>query len=325
LNNIRLSKTKVEEVAVAYISIVLPFYNEEQTLPLLISSLRETMSQVEVGYELVLVNDNSTDNSVKVIEGLAKRQGRGDIVLVNLSRRFGVEESFVAGLSVSRGDALVLMYTDLQDPPKVILEMIKQWRGGAEVVHAIRRKRIGEHPLKKLAAFLAYRIVAKAASINIPCDAGEFKLLSRNVVQHLLSLPEAEPYLRGLIPWIGFKQVCVEYDLQPRPVGHSKVALFGKKAWSVFLSGIISFSDLPVYLILFAGVVGIGLSIILGVMDLLSGGTSGIDPLATLLVFLWATLMLSLGFVGLYLLKVYKNTVGRPRYIIKEVVKFDEV
>lgn len=293
------------------ISFVFSFYNEEETLPFLIKNVREVMAREE-HYEMIFVNDASTDKSADVIAREASGDKKNRIVLVNMSRRFGVEESFLAGISVAGGEAVILMYTDMQDPPQVVPAMLEHFRAGAEIVHSVRSKRVGEHPLKSLAAFFAYRIIGRLAETKIPYDAGEFKLLSRNVAQHLLNLPEAEPYLRGLIPWIGFKQAYVEYEMPPRVGGQKKVPLFGKKAWTVFLNGVTSFSDLPVYWILLTGVVGMTLAVLLGVLHSPAG----------LLIFCWATLMMAVGILGLYMLKIYKNTRGRPRYIIKEVKRF---
>jgi dolichol-phosphate mannosyltransferase len=309
------------------LSVVFSFRNEEAVLAVLIRHLREVLIQERSrgfisGYELIFVNDASTDCSAQVIAEQVKEQGNADIVLINMARRFGVEEAFLAGIEASRGEVIVLMYTDMQDPPEVIGQMLQCWRQGAEVVHSIRRKRIGEHPLKNAAAFLAYRLIGKLADINIPYDAGEFKLISRKVADHLSKLPEVEPYLRGLIPWIGFQQAYVEYDMHPRKLGRSKVALFGKKAWTVFLSGIISFSDVPIYFILLTGLTGILLALIAGIFLMIFGPMGWFAPVWAFLLFIWATLMFALGVTGLYILKIYKNTRGRPRYIVQEVVRF---
>ena len=237
------------------ISIVFSFYNEQEAIPLLIQTIRGVMLKESENYELIFVNDDSTDNSAQVILQQTKIP-KEKIVVVNMSRRFGVEESFMAGLEVAGGDAVILMYTDMQDSPETLHEMIAKWRQGADIVHAIRRQRVGEHPVKKIAVHFAYKWITKIADIKIPRDAGDFKLLSRRIVDHVRKFNETEPYLRGLIPWVGFKQESVFYDLQPRKAGKSKVALFGKKALKVFLSGIFSFSDFPVHFILFLAVAG---------------------------------------------------------------------
>lgn len=305
----------------AFVSFVFSFYNEAQSLPLLIQRIREVMASEPDNFELIFVNDASTDHSAQVITEEAQKKAQGEIVLVNLSRRFGVEESFLAGIEAAQGDAVILMYTDLQDPPEVVKRMLASWRQGAEIVHTIRRRRIGEHPLKTLAAFWAYRIIGNLSEIKIPYDAGEFKLMSKRVARHLLTLPETEPYLRGLIPWVGFSQAYVEYDMLPREAGRSKIALFGKKAWTVFLNGIISFSDIPVYIILLTGIGGIVLSAAMAILTT-SKASVGPAPSMVFIIFLWASLMTALGFIGLYLLKIYKNTRGRPRYIVQETIRF---
>lgn len=301
------------------VSFVLPFYNEEESLPLLIARIHEVMKKENEEYELVFVNDASTDNSADVIAEQSRKPGtKGKMVLVNMSRRFGVEESFLAGIQVASGDAVILMYTDMQDPPEVVHEMLKRFRGGAEIVHTIRRKRMEENPLKSVAAFLAYRLIGKLATIDIPYDAGEFKLLSREAARHLLDIPEASPYLRGLIPWLGFKQETIPYDMEPRKMGRRKVPLFGAKAFKLVLNGIISFSDLPIYLILMTGIGGIVAAIVLAVLSPVWPHLIGWSGL----VFLWATLMAAIGILSLYALKIYKVTSGRPRYIIQKVIRF---
>ena len=303
------------------ISIVFSFYNEQEALPVLIQTIREVMSKEPDDYELIFVNDDSTDNSVKAILEQTKRP-REEIVVINMSRRFGVEESFMAGLEVASGDAVILMYTDMQDPPETLREMIAKWRQGADIVHTIRRHRIGEHPVKKIAAHFAYKWITHISDIKIPRDSGDFKLLSRRVVNYVRKFNETEPYLRGLIPWVGFKQDSVNYDLQPRKVGKSKVALIGKKALKVFLSGIFSFSDFPVHFILFLAAAGF-LGAFIAFLFLIFGNP--MPPSAAgmifLLLFLWATTMLAVGIVGIYVVRIYQNTTGRPRYIVKDIIR----
>lgn len=306
------------------ISIVFSFYNEQEAIPALIQNIREVMRKESEDFELIFVNDDSTDSSVEVI--LRQQKSRGeDIVVVNMSRRFGVEESFMAGLEVARGDAVILMYTDMQDPPETLHEMIAKWRQGADIVHSIRRRRIGENPLKKIAVHFAYKWITDVSSIKIPRDSGDFKLLSRRVVSHVLKFNETEPYLRGLIPWVGFRQESVLYDLQPRRVGKSKVSLFGKKALRVFLSGIFSFSDFPVHLILLMTAAGFGASLVM-LLFLLSGHSLPLasEGMGFIMLFLWTLTMLAVSVIGVYVLKIYQNTTGRPRYIIKEVLRQHE-
>ncbi|MBF0120895.1 MAG: glycosyltransferase family 2 protein [Desulfobacterales bacterium] len=305
----------------AKISIVFSFRNEEEVLPILIEKITNVLNQEPEDYELIFVNDDSLDNSVEVIRKhshLAK-----NIKILNMSRRFGVEECFLAGIEHASGDAIILMYTDLQDPPEVIREMLREWRNGAEIVHTVRRKRVGEKMIKVVAAFLAYRLISKIADISIPKDSGEFKLISKRVATHLLNLSENDPYLRGLIPWIGFKQASVTYDLQPRAVGKSKVPLYGKKAWSVFLSGITSFSFLPISFFLVLGIFGTGICSISFIIELIllafNKISSNIFIFTAIFLFL-SIMMVQIGFLGNYIAKIYKDVRGRPRYIVKDII-----
>ena len=303
------------------ISIIFSFYNEEEVLPVLIKSIREVMLKESEDYELIFVNDDSTDNSVQAILEQKKISGE-ELVVVNMSRRFGVEESFMAGMEVARGDAVILMYTNMQDPPEILHEMIAKWRQGAEIVHTVRRQRIGEHPAKKIAVHYAYKWITSVSNIKIPRDSGDFKLLSKRVVSYVRKFNETEPYLRGLIPWVGFTQDSVYYDLQPRTVGKSKISLFGKKALQVFLSGIFSFSDFPVHLLFFLSAAGfIGTLIALLLFLFSSGSSHPFSGIIVFVLFLWSMTMMSVSILGIYVLKIYQNTTGRPRFIIKEVIR----
>ncbi|HXG51087.1 MAG TPA: glycosyltransferase family 2 protein [candidate division Zixibacteria bacterium] len=304
----------------ALVSIVFSFRNEQEVLPLLIRRVSEALQGIPEDMELIFVDDASTDNSVGTIRALANQVD--NLRLVQMSRRFGVEECFFAGLEHAKGDAVVLMYADMQDPPEVVREMLARWRQGADIVHGVRRRRLGESKAKIVAAHVAYRIINRIAEIPIPTDAGDFKLISRVVVNHLLKLRESDPYLRGLIPWVGYTQDYVEYDLQPRAAGRSHVPLFGRKAWTVFLSGLTSFSMGPIYLILILGVVGtviVACSMATLTVVFLFKPVPFWALWLTVALLLWSTVMLALGVVGFYVGRIYKDVRGRPRYIVKKV------
>lgn len=305
------------------ISIIFSFRNEEEVLPILMQRVTKTLHSIPEDLELIFVDDASTDNSVRTIEELAKQVT--NVRLIQMTRRFGVEECFLAGLEHSKGDAVVLMYTDMQDPPEIVNEMLARWRKGADIVHAVRKRRVGESRLKIVASHIAYRIINRVSEVPIPNDAGEFKLMSRVVANHLLKLNESDPYLRGLIPWIGYTQDYVEYDLQPRAAGRSHVPLFGKKAWTVFLSGLTSFSLLPIYSILLVGVLGTLLMTCIVVLIAMLALFNQVPAWGVWLSFgllLWSTVMLAIGLVGVYVGRIYKDVRGRPRYIIKQVIEF---
>ncbi len=299
------------------ISIIFSFYNEQESLTELIARLRAVFAALPCDYELIFVNDASSDQSVAVLTKLARSSPKREkIVCVTMSRRWGVEECFMAGLEQSKGDAAILMYTDLQEPPELIPQMMDAWQKGADIVHTIRRRRINENVLKRLAAFIAYRFIAFFSDTTIPLDAGEFKLMSRRVVGYLLRCPEPNPYLRGLIPWIGFKQSQVYYDLGERRFGSSKIALFGSKAWSVFFSGIFAFSALPVIGIFVMGFLGV--CVLLGLAMSTSSQINAQHAIFVIVV-LWAMLMIAIGIVGVYALKIFRTVSGRPRYIVDEI------
>ena len=279
------------------------------------------MSSEPEPYELIFVNDDSRDSSVKTISSQG-RAPKEEIYIVNMSRRFGVEECFMAGMNTAKGDAVILMYTDMQDPPETIHEMLAKWRQGADIVHTVRRKRIGEHPAKKIVVNWAYQWISSISDLKIPRNAGDFKLMSRRAVDYVRQFPEKEPYLRGLISWVGFKQDEVLYDLLPRQAGKSKVALFGKKAFQVLLSGLVSFSSFPVHFILFLS--ALGFSGTFGLLIYLLLGHHEQNPfgwISLFLLLLWATTMGAIGIIGIYVLKIFQNTTQRPPYIIKEVIR----
>ena len=292
-------------------------------MPILMRRVTEALQSIPEDLELIFVDDASTDNSVRTIEELAKEIS--NMRLIQMTRRFGVEECFLAGLEHAKGDAVVLMYTDMQDPPEIVNDMLARWRKGADIVHGVRKRRIGESRLKIMASHIAYRIINRVSEIPIPNDAGEFKLISRVVANHLLKLKESDPYLRGLIPWIGYIQDYVEYDLQPRAAGRSHVPLFGTKAWTVFLSGFTSFSLLPIYSVLVVGVVGTLLMtctiVVIALLTLFNAMPTWSVWLSFALL-LWSTVMLAVGLVGVYVGRIYKDVRGRPRYIIKQVSEF---
>ena len=187
------------------VSVVFSFRNEADNIPTLVGRLEKMFAGQDVDYEVIFVNDASTDASLSLL--VAERQRNPRITIVNMSRRFGVAEGVIAGMATSHGDAVVYMDADLQDPPEVIPALIDRWRQGADVVHTVRTRRHGENALKMAATRVAYRLIQLGSSIELPVDAGDFKLLSRPAVDHLLRLRESDPYLRGLVVWLGFNQV----------------------------------------------------------------------------------------------------------------------
>jgi polyisoprenyl-phosphate glycosyltransferase len=257
----------------------------------------------------VFVDDDSTDASLATL--LQERQRNPRVKIVKMSRRFGVAEGVLAGMSAASGDAVIYMDADLQDPPEVIPALLEKWRQGADVVHTVRTHRRGEHPLKMLATRWAYRVIQLGSAIELPVDAGDFKLLSRAAVAHLLQIRESDPYLRGLVVWLGFTQVFVPYERDARHAGRTHFPFFSRNPWKTFCIGMTSFSFLPIYAcwaLAAAGLVGSF------VLLLISG------PLMAALAFFWATTLAAVGGVGIYVIRIYKDVRGRPPYIVKSII-----
>jgi len=314
-----------------FVSVVLSFYNEEAVIPELLSRLRQMFAGVRghvSGYELIFVNDASTDGSEELL--CREMEQSGDIVLINMSRNFGVSECVYAGFSKSQGDTVVYMDADLQDPPEVIPALLKQWRTdpAAEVVYTIRRTRVGEHPLKMLLTKVGYRFINRISSSDLPVDSGDFKLLSRRVVNEILRCEEKLPYLRGLVSWVGFKQVPVYYDREPRFDGrtNTKFPVLSKRVIYGYLDrALISFSDAPLKLALFAGFFMAGLAafylLVVLVQKLFGWHEPGWPAIMATMLLLGGVQLIILGFIGLYINVIFHEVKRRPNYIVKDVLK----
>lgn len=318
------------------LSLVLSFFNESAVLPELIGRLR-TVMRAEIsrgtidGYELIFVNDSSTDNSLDILKEEFEKEH--DIVIVNMSNNFGVSECVLAGMRLAKGDLVVYMDADLQDPPEVIPELLDKWHADpeVEVVYTTRLSRQGEHPLKLFITHLGYKLINRISEIELPENSGDFKLLSRRVVQELLKMREKKPYLRGLVTWIGFKQAQVFYHRAERHDGreNTKRPAFSSKTIRYALdSAIISFSDAPLKAILFLGFCISTISLIyIGVVvfqKIMGWYEPGWPALMAAILLLGGIQLLMLGFLGLYVNVIFANTKGRPDYIVKDVIAADE-
>ncbi len=291
------------------VSVVLSFRNEAENIPTLVARIDKAFEPVDADYEAIFVNDASTDGSLALLT--KERQENARIKIVNMSRRFGVAEGVLAGMSVSRGDAIVYMDADLQDPPEIIPLLVDRWRQGADVVHTVRTHRHGENPLKMAATRLAYRLIQLGSSIRLPVDAGDFKLLSRPAVDHLLRLRESDPYLRGLVVWLGFNQVAIPYERESRHAGRTHFPFFSRNPWKTFTMGMTSFSFMPIYACFALAAAGLVAALVLA----FRGAT-----VMAALTFFWATIIASIAVVGTYVIRVYKDVRGRPAYIIESVI-----
>lgn len=318
-----------------FVSVILSFYNEESVLSELLLRLRAVFSEQEQkglasGHEFVFVNDASTDGSAACLE--REIEQHSDVVLVNMSRNFGVSECVLAGMAQARGDAVVYMDADLQDPPEVIPSLLEAWHADpdVDVVYTTRRSRAGEHPVKMFITKWGYRLINKTSSIHLPVDSGDFKLLSRRVVDELLRLGEVQPYLRGLVSWVGFKQTQVFYDRDPRLDGadNTKCPVLSRKViWGYFDRALISFSDAPLKACLLLGflVSGCALLYLFVVLfqKLMGWYEPGWPALMAALLLLGGIQLLMLGFLGLYINIIFLESKRRPRYIVKNVLGRD--
>ena len=310
------------------LSIVFSFRNEEQNLAELIQRTVKTVNSLNNWkYELIFVNDDSNDNSEKI---LIDHQKKFPIKIINMSRRFGVGPCVLAGLHESKGDAVVYMDSDLQDPPEIISELVKKYEKDIDVVHTKRTKRFGENKIKLFLTKIAYRVINLTSTIPLPVDAGDFKLLSRRAVDHVNGLNEYNPYVRGLTVWVGFKQDIVEYERQSRYAGRSKFpSLLSISYWhgatSEFVRGITGYSTGPLYLGIFIGLLSILFAIILIVytfyIKLIGEAVPGSSGIIITISFFSGMILTTIGITGLYIARIYEQTQGRPKYIIKNIIE----
>jgi polyisoprenyl-phosphate glycosyltransferase len=309
------------------LSVVLSFRNEADVIPELIDRLAKAIEGAGLDYELVFVNDASTDRSLALLEEHHRRDPR--IKVLNMSRRFGVAPCVMAGFHHARGDAVVYMDTDLQDPPELIPTLVARWREGADVVYTVRTDRQGESRVKLALTRAAYRLIQRVSSIALPVEAGDFKLLSRRVVDELLRLGEQDLYMRGLVTWVGFRQVAVPYERQPRGAGVTHFPLLGSMGpITTFVAGFTSFSHAPLVAFLLLGLF-VGALSTLALLGMFAAWVVGAPPSAGALlialgVLCWATLLCGIGVLGLYLARIHREALGRPRYIVESKIGFDE-
>ena len=301
------------------VSIILSFRNEDDILPELIRRLQAMADGRPESFEFIFVNDCSSDRSRELlIEGRAKDTR---VKFMTTARRSGPSECVMAGMAAASGDAMIYMDCDLQDPPELIPEMLGHWRAGCDVVHTRRSVRHGEDPLRMWLTRRAYELINWTSRGQMPIESGDFKLLSRRAALHMLALREHDPYIRGLAVWMGFEQVFVDYERQPRHCGESKFSGLHRNAVKTMVSGVTSFSFLPIYLVCWAGLGGLALVPLLVLAGLLApvfGASAAGWLIAALATFFWGSLMAAMGITGIYVARVYKDVRGRPRWIIAE-------
>lgn len=304
-------------------SIVVPVYDEEESLPDLIKRLHEVMDRLDGPAEVVLVDDGSTDSSYQLMIAANLEDARFRIL--QLSRNFGHQAAITAGMDATSGQAVVVIDADLQDPPELILQMARRWREGYEVVYAQRLQREGERLFKRTSARLFYKVLRRLADVDQTVAVGDFRLIDRKALDAFLSMRESNRYVRGMFSWIGFRQVGVPYSRAPRRAGRSKYPL--RKMVRLATDGLVGFSTAPLRF-----VIGIGLAMAIAslcyglvAVALKLAGLHDVPGYASLLVtitFLSGIQLIVMGVVGQYLARVYEEVRGRPLYLVREARGF---
>ena len=309
------------------ISIVVPIFNEEKNIPILYERLKKAANTVSPNHELIFVNDGSKDSSFVELMRLAEKDDH--VFYINFSRNFGHQIAVSAGLDYSKGEAVVIIDGDLQDPPELIPELYARYKEGYEVVYAQRIKRKGESWFKKLSAKWFYRILKRVTNINIPVDTGDFRLIDRKIVECLKQMPEQNKFLRGQIAWIGFNQTAVNFERQERI--HGKTNYPFSKMFKLALDGITGFSDKPLAFVTKAGLFISAISFLIILYAIFSHFVfdktiKGWTSLIISTMFIGGIQLISIGIIGEYISRINKNILNRPLYIVgKTNIKEEEI
>ena len=303
------------------LSVVFSFRNEEGNIQKLVERVHGSLkNSSNWKYELIFVNDDSTDKSEDI---LLKLQKDYPIKIINMSRNFGVDPCVLAGFRHATGEAVVYLHTDLQDPPELIPDMLKKYEEGFDVVHTIRTKRKGEGKFRMFVTKIAYYLINILSDINLPIEAGDYKLISKKALEKILNQKEFRPYVRGLSVWVGFKQAYLNYERQARGAGESKMPLLSAGPITDFINGITSYSLKPLYIGIFFGFFSIFVSVILIIYALFLKFNDLAIPGATSIIiaisFFSGILLFTLGIMGIYLARIFEQTKGRDQYVIKEI------
>jgi glycosyltransferase involved in cell wall biosynthesis len=303
-----------------FVSVVIPVFREGAQLSSFLATVRSSLSQCNLSYELVLVDDGSPDDTWRIIT--AEAESSQAICALRLSRNFGKESALCAGLEHARGDAVIVMDADGQHPPSLIPELVRTWQGsGADIVEAVKRRRGRESLSSKIGAQLFYFILNKLSGFHFK-GASDFKLLNRKAVDGWLKMHERNVFFRGMTVWMGFNTVQIPFEVVPRSAGQSTWSVL--KRLKLALIGITAFSSFPLHLVTLAGLIFLGLSVLLGIetlyLKLIGRAVSGFATVILLELIIGSFLMISLGIIGEYLARIYEEVKGRPRYIVTETI-----
>lgn len=305
-------------------SIVIPLYNEEETLPVLVERLTEIMAEFDGPAEVLMVDDGSRDRTYEL--ALAANAKDPRFRVIQFSRNFGHQLAITAGMDAASGDAVIIMDADLQDPPHVILQMIEKWQEGYEVVYARREQRDGERLFKTATASVFYGLLSRIADIDTQVDVGDFRLVDRRALNAFLSMRESNRYVRGMFSWVGFRQAAVPYTRDPRHAGTTHYTL--RKMVMLASNGIMGFSTAPLRLALGAGMFLACASVIYGLaaISMKLAGLALVPGYASLLfaiTFLSGIQLIVIGVVGMYVGRIYDEVRRRPLYLVRETHGFD--
>ena len=307
------------------ISIVVPMYFEEEVAQECYNRLKSVMLQNNINYEFVFVNDGSTDRTMEILSEIAANDYRTKIV--NFARNFGHQIAVTAGIAAAKGDAIVIIDADLQDPPEVIPELIAKWEEGYEVVYAKRKQRKGETWFKLLTAKYFYKFLNYMSDIDIPKDTGDFRIIDRKVADVFNQMTEQNRFIRGMMSWVGFRQTYVEYERDERFAGETKYPL--KKMIKFASDGIIAFSTKPLRIVMSLGLLSVIISIIVLLytitVKIIGNDTqTGWASIMVAITFFSGIQLLGLGIVGQYIARIYDESKNRPIYIVKETINIEK-
>jgi polyisoprenyl-phosphate glycosyltransferase len=307
-------------------SLIIPIYNEAETISELYRRVTAVMDTLEGQSELLLINDGSRDRSLQLIRDLHHQDPR--VCYLSFARNFGHQIAVTAGLNFARGDIAIVLDADLQDPPELIPEMIAKWQEGYQVVYAQRTRRQQERWLKQLMAYLFYRVLTYLADVDIPTDTGDFCLMDRAVVDLLNAMPERNRYIRGLRAWVGFRQTAIQFERSPRFAGAVKYTF--QKSFALAVNSLISFSRVPLRLSTYLGLVSAIFAIVMALLVLYwrlyqpQSPVTGFAAIAVAVFFLGSVQLLCLGILGEYIGRIHEEVKSRPLYTLAEVAGFEK-
>ncbi|SFV62759.1 Glycosyltransferase [hydrothermal vent metagenome] len=300
------------------ISMIVPCYNEEKVVSLFLQNVEPILKNTKESYEIIFINDGSQDNTFKIMKEL--KDSYRHIRIINFSRNFGKESAMTAGLEVSLGDVVIPIDVDLQDPPELIIKFLEKWREGFDVVLAKRVNRENDSFFKRKSAELFYKIHNQISNISIPNNVGDYRLMSRRVVDAIKLLPENQRFMKGIFAWVGYSTTTIEYKREIRVAGET--SFNGWKLWNFAIDGITSFSTVPLRIWLYIGMSISFLSFLFGVTIIIKTLIYGIDlpgyaSMLTIILFLGGIQLMGIGILGEYLGRIYNEAKGRPIYIIE--------